>query len=254
MYVCVCADFRLFFLINCDLGQQYCIMVAFGNFDIVGPLSAQICMFHIPFHFPVLIFGRLNLVVDFERSCMVYFYRSITEVRSKNLPYGLPNMMCSSLAISLSLCNGNFSHWVNKFNCLSRSDNFFLNFIISFGVHTSISHFLLKGRSRLGGFFLLNEASTLLLCCCFLFFFFFLTARFLFTFCCVCECVFFWWSTGDGVVIRGILAALLISNVDCFRREAFFLCQLLCCHHLYCVQKWVMLWMCIWILHRPLEQ
>lgn len=253
MYVCVCADFRLFFLINCDLGQQYCIMVAFGNFDIVGPLSAQICMFHIPFHFPVLIFGRLNLVVDFERSCMVYFYRSITEVRSKNLPYGLPNLMCSSLAISLSLCNGNFSHWVNKFNCLSRSDNFFLNFIISFGVHTSISHFLLKGWSRLGGFFLLNEASTLLLCCCF-FFFFFLTARFLFTFCCVCECVFFWWSTGDGVVIRGILAALLISNVDCFRREAFFLCQLLCCHHLYCVQKWVMLWMCIWILHRPLEQ
>lgn len=172
MYVCVCADFRLFFLINCDLGQQYCIMVAFGNFDIVGPLSAQICMFHIPFHFPVLIFGRLNLVVDFERSCMVYFYRSITEVRSKNLPYGLPNLMCSSLAISLSLCNGNFSHWVNKFNCLSRSDNFFLSFIISFGVHTSISHFLLKGWSRLGGFFLLNEASTLLLCCCFFFFFF----------------------------------------------------------------------------------
>lgn len=172
MYVCVCADFRLFFLINCDLGQQYCIMVAFGNFDIVGPLSAQICMFHIPFHFPVLIFGSLNLVVDFERSCMVYFYRSITEVRSKNLPYGLPNLMCSSLAISLSLCNGNFSHWVNKFNCLSRSDNFFLNFIISFGVHTSISHFLLKGWSRLGGFFLLNEASTLLLCCCFFFFFF----------------------------------------------------------------------------------
>lgn len=253
MYVYVCADFRLFFLINCDLGQQYCIMVAFGNFDIVGPLSAQICMFHIPFHFPVLIFGSLNLVVDFERSCMVYFYRSITEARSKNLPYGLPNLMCSSLAISLSLCNGNFSHWVNKFNCLSCSDNFFLSFIISFGVHTSISHFLLKGWSRLGGFFLLNEASTLLLCCCFLFLFF-LTARFLFTFCCVCECVFFWWSTGDGVVIRGILAALLISNVDCFRREAFFLCQLLCCHHLYCVQKWVMLWMCIWILHRPLEQ
>lgn len=76
------------FLIKCDLGWQHYNMVAPVKYGIVGPLSAQICMFHIP-----LLIGRLYLLVIFEVSCMVYFYRKISEVRSMNIPFGLPNPM-----------------------------------------------------------------------------------------------------------------------------------------------------------------